>query len=83
MSQVAERHETYLVAYDQFAKAQGPTSPAWLQERRARASKQFAAGGFPTTRDEDWRFTNVAPIAEATARATSSAKRLRLATLPP
>ena len=65
MSQVAERHETYLVAYDQFAKAQGPTSPAWLQERRARASKQFAAGGFPTTRDEDWRFTNVAPIAEA------------------
>ncbi len=64
MSPVAERHDTYLAAYAQFARAQGSTSPAWLQERRARASALFADRGVPTTRHEDWRFTNVAPLAD-------------------
>lgn len=40
-------------------------TPAWVKERRDRAATRFADIGFPTTRLEDWRFTNVAPIAEA------------------
>jgi Fe-S cluster assembly protein SufD len=40
-------------------------APAWLKERRDHAARRFAATGFPTTRNEDWRFTNVAPIADA------------------
>ena len=40
-------------------------APAWLRERRDQASRRFAEVGFPTTRQEDWRFTNVAPIADA------------------
>jgi Fe-S cluster assembly protein SufD len=40
-------------------------APAWLKERRDRAASRFAEVGFPTTRNEDWRFTNVTPIAEA------------------
>jgi Fe-S cluster assembly protein SufD len=39
--------------------------PAWLKERRERAAQRFADVGFPTVRLEDWRFTNVAPIADA------------------
>ena len=31
---------------------------------RGESGARFAALGFPTTRDEDWRFTNVMPIAE-------------------
>ncbi len=41
------------------------TAPAWVKERREAAAKRFAAAGYPTTRLEDWRFTNVSPIAEA------------------
>lgn len=41
-------------------------APAWVRERREAAAKHFAEVGFPTTRLEDWRFTNLAPIAEAT-----------------
>ena len=41
------------------------SSPAWVKERRDAAAKRFADVGFPTTRQEDWRFTNIAPIAEA------------------
>lgn len=41
-------------------------APAWVKERREAAAKRFAEVGFPTTRQEDWRFTNIAPIADAT-----------------
>jgi Fe-S cluster assembly protein SufD len=37
--------------------------PAWLTSRRAAAARQLLAEGFPTTRDEEFRFTNVAPLA--------------------
>jgi len=37
--------------------------PAWLTSRRAAAAQTLQAEGFPTTRDEEFRFTNVAPIA--------------------
>ena len=39
------------------------TQPAWLPPLRQSAIATFAEMGFPTLRDEDWRFTNVAPIA--------------------
>jgi Fe-S cluster assembly protein SufD len=38
--------------------------PAWVKERREAAAKRFAEVGFPNTRQEDWRFTNISPIAE-------------------
>src|SRR6266700_1583900 len=37
--------------------------PAWLRTVRPGGIARFAELGFPTLRDEDWRFTNVAPIA--------------------
>ena len=36
-----------------------------LVEIRKRAADVFETRGYPTTRDEEWRFTNVAPIAKA------------------
>jgi len=35
----------------------------WLQPVREAGIASFAKTGFPTLQDEDWRFTNVAPIA--------------------
>jgi Fe-S cluster assembly protein SufD len=40
-----------------------PGQPLWLAPLRSSAATTFAELGFPTLRDEDWRFTNVAPIA--------------------
>src|SRR6266436_102017 len=45
------------------AAAISTSDPPWLREIREAASERFAELGFPTTRDEDWRFTNVAPLA--------------------
>ena len=39
-------------------------APEWLRALRARAAARFAAVGFPTRRNEEWRFTNVSPIVE-------------------
>ena len=40
-------------------------APAWVRDLREQASRRFADVGFPNTRQEDWRFTNVTPIADA------------------
>ena len=39
--------------------------PAWLKSIRAHALDQFTKRGYPTLRDEEWKFTNVSPIAKA------------------
>lgn len=64
MSTVAELTElgSYL---DTFGQLQQRTSrqPEWLRSLREKGFAQFCDLGFPATRDEAWRFTNVAPIA--------------------
>ena len=45
-----------------------PAAAGWIQELREAGFRRFAELGFPTTHDEDWRFTNVAPIARSKFR---------------
>jgi Fe-S cluster assembly protein SufD len=37
-------------------------APSWLKNLRESAIGHFARTGFPTTRNEDWRYTSVEPI---------------------
>lgn len=37
--------------------------PSWLREQRRRAIGRFAERGLPTTRDEEWKYTSLAPLA--------------------
>jgi Fe-S cluster assembly protein SufD len=65
---VAERLDTMLAEQRRFAQRRGASAPAWLRELRERGASRFAALGFPTVRQEEWRFTNVAPIADSLFR---------------
>src|SRR5215218_7396017 len=56
MTQVAEKLHPWVAA----GRPSG--GPRWLHDLRERAAVTFTTLGFPTVRDEDWRFTNVAPI---------------------
>ena len=60
--------ETVLNSYGaearRIAAERRDQEPAWLHRARAEALQTFQALGFPTTRDEEWRFTSVSPIAE-------------------
>src|ERR1035441_8146894 len=48
----------------QFNRAEATVQPKWLGPLRKAGIASFADQGFPTLQDEDWRFTNVAPIAK-------------------
>jgi Fe-S cluster assembly protein SufD len=54
---------TYLDAFTAFEKRAAGRNLGWLGKLRADAFSRFCEVGFPTTHDEDWRFTNVAEIA--------------------
>lgn len=73
MSTVAERHETYLVEHGRFVQNRGAAAPAWVRELRKRGLSRFSEVGFPTVRQEEWRFTNVAPIADTPFRLAEKA----------
>ncbi len=59
--------DSYLKAFERLAQAGvtgAPPQPAWLLPLRKAGIARFAELGFPTVKQEDWRFTNVAPIAK-------------------
>ena len=55
--------DLYLREYER-ARREAPGGPPWLARVRDEAIGQFQALGFPTTKDEEWRFTSVKPIAD-------------------
>jgi len=59
-----EQLETYLEAFSDFQKTAAGHDNPWLKKLREDAFARFCETGFPTTHDEDWRFTNVSPIAK-------------------
>jgi Fe-S cluster assembly protein SufD len=70
---VAEQHDTLVSAFE-AGRRDAAFGPNWLGRAREAAFARFLERGFPTTRDEDWRFTNVAPIAKtAFERAAAAA----------
>ncbi len=74
----------YVDQFAEFASNGGAEGPAWLPALRRRAFDRFSALGFPTTRDEDWHFTSVTPIAERTFKsAKATPTTLTLSDLAP
>jgi Fe-S cluster assembly protein SufD len=58
-----EQIEMYLEQFTEFQTLSEGRAPRWLRKLREDAFALFCERGFPTTHDEDWRFTNVAAIA--------------------
>ncbi len=63
MATVITETNTYLDDFARIEKEQAALGASWLTPVRKAAIARFSAAGFPTTRDEEWRFTSVAPIA--------------------
>ena len=60
----AKQTDPYLKAFERFEQAGASAQPSWLFPLRKAGMARFAELGFPTLGHEDWRFTNVAPIAK-------------------
>jgi Fe-S cluster assembly protein SufD len=62
MAQAVTAKENYFSALRRFAKTRAANDPAWLANLRDKAGERFEALDFPTTRDEEWKYTNIAPL---------------------
>ncbi len=60
---LSEKDNGYIEGFAGFEKTAPGGSLGWLKSIREDAITKFSELGFPTPQDEDWRFTNVAPIA--------------------
>ena len=61
---MAHALDRYLSEWTSTGQLRRRAGSADLAGRREAALHRFLSHGFPTTRDEEWRFTSVAPIAE-------------------
>ena len=58
----ADKREWYLSRFAGFEKDLNGGSPAPVHTLRQEAMQSFAESGFPTSRDEEWRHTNVSAL---------------------
>ena len=72
MTALAEQTGAWLESFTKQPAAE------WLRPSREAGFGRFAELGFPTTHDEEWRFTNVARIARASFQAGAAEISLRL-----
>ncbi len=52
----------FVALHERFQAAS--IEPAWLVQRRRAAAERLVEMGFPTTRDEAWKYTRVGPIVD-------------------
>ena len=71
----AKQTDPHLKAFERFEQAGANRQPPWLFPLRKAGIARFAELGFPTLKHEDWRFTNVAPLAKLPFRPVFEASR--------
>ncbi|HEX8834864.1 MAG TPA: hypothetical protein VF719_11720, partial [Abditibacteriaceae bacterium] len=64
--------QRYANQYEQLQASRSGES-SWINDIRWAAMTRFMELGFPTPRDEEWRFTNIAPIADFDGTTTTNA----------
>ena len=64
VSQAIKEESVYRAVFRALQKRAGENEPSWLRRLRENAFARFEELGFPTTKHEEWKYTNVAPIAK-------------------
>jgi Fe-S cluster assembly protein SufD len=60
-----QNYQHYVAQFKAFEQNGASKSPTWVNDVRKNALIEFTNRGFPTTKQEDWKYTNIAPIAKA------------------
>jgi Fe-S cluster assembly protein SufD len=61
----AELAKETIYKQDFQANLENPNQPEWLKGLRREAFAYFTENGFPTPRDEEWKYTNVAELSNS------------------
>src|SRR3989338_6110216 len=65
MSGAAQAKTLYESHFSEMEKGGLQNGKAWIRNLRERAMARFNELGFPTSRNEEWKYTDVAPIANS------------------
>ncbi|HEV7889519.1 MAG TPA: Fe-S cluster assembly protein SufD [Pyrinomonadaceae bacterium] len=83
MSQAVKEKSVYADAFGEFAARAVEGEPAWVARLREGAFARFEELGFPTTDDEEWKYTNVSAVARAEFRPAEGSTKLESETVEP
>lgn len=83
MIALSEQLAGYLSAFSDFEKSATSRQLPWLCDLRQSAFARFCEVGFPSTHEEDWRFTNVSALAETNFQLLRGREKLSSARLVP
>jgi len=61
---LSDQRDRIVAGYRDSAMAERPGAPPWLEPIRSAAIDRFQELGFPTRKREDWKYTNVANVAD-------------------
>ncbi len=78
MATEAVKEQTKYEAAFRAVAATGTTEAGWVRRLRDSAFDRFEQIGFPTTNEEEWKYTNVAPIAKGTFEPVVDCRATRL-----
>ena len=59
-----DTRDAYVAEFGRLAANRRPPDSDWLRSVQTLAIEQFQSVGFPSARDERWRFTNLKPLVE-------------------
>ena len=65
ITELTTRNNSFREGFDVLQDRSADRAPAWLKLLRANAMERFEELGFPSVKDEEWKYTNVAAIAKA------------------
>jgi Fe-S cluster assembly protein SufD len=65
VTEIATTENSYQEAFRTLREHRGDPSASWLARLRENAMTRFEELGFPSVKEEEWKYTNVTPIAKA------------------
>jgi Fe-S cluster assembly protein SufD len=63
ITEITTRGNSYQEAFRVLQESRKESRVSWLERLRENAMNSFQELGFPSVKDEEWKYTNVAPIA--------------------
>lgn len=74
VTELKELEKSYQETFRAMHDGQPDSTVAWFDRLRRNAMERFGESGFPSVKDEEWKYTNVAPIARMDFKPASSPK---------
>lgn len=78
MPKEAKEIQYYQSDFEAFSSNGASSAPAWLKDVRSMGISKFSALGFPTIKNEDWKFTNIVPMLKVPFRYASEHYRVNV-----